>query len=32
MQALTLKNEWIINLSHFLIFHGRQVCDARKPN
>jgi len=31
LQALTPQAEWI-NLSHLLIFHGRQVCDARKPN
>lgn len=31
LQAITPKAEWI-NLSHLLIFHGRQVCDARKPN
>ena len=30
LMKLTPKNEWI-NLSHLLIFHGRQVCDARKP-
>lgn len=30
LQALTPRAEWI-NLSHLLIFHGRQVCDARKP-
>lgn len=30
LQALTPRDEWI-NLSHLLIFHGRQVCDARKP-
>lgn len=30
LQAITPKAEWI-NLSHLLIFHGRQVCDARKP-
>jgi endonuclease-3 len=24
------KNEWII-LSHYLIFHGRQICKARRP-
>lgn len=31
LQAITPQAEWI-NLSHLLIFHGRQVCDARKPN
>jgi len=31
LQAITPRAEWI-NLSHLLIFHGRQVCDARKPN
>lgn len=30
LQQLTPPDEWI-NLSHLLIFHGRQVCDARKP-
>jgi endonuclease III len=30
LQAITPRSEWI-NLSHRLIFHGRQVCDARKP-
>jgi endonuclease-3 len=25
------REEWI-NFSHRLIFHGRQVCTARKPN
>lgn len=30
LQAITPTSEWI-NLSHLLIFHGRQVCDARKP-
>ncbi len=30
LQAITPKAEWI-NLSQFLIFHGRHVCDARKP-
>lgn len=29
--AITPREEWI-NLSHLLIFHGRRVCDARKPN
>ena len=30
LQQITPTSEWI-NLSHLLIFHGRQVCDARKP-
>jgi endonuclease III len=30
LQAITPQDEWIV-LSHLLIFHGRQVCDARKP-
>jgi endonuclease III len=30
LQAITPRSEWI-NLSHLLIFHGRQLCDARKP-
>lgn len=30
LMKLVPKDEWI-NLSHLLIFHGRQVCDARKP-
>ncbi len=30
LMALVPQDEWI-NLSHLLIFHGRQVCDARKP-
>ena len=30
LQALIPRGEWI-DLSHLLIFHGRQVCDARKP-
>ena len=29
--AITPQDEWI-DLSHLLIFHGRRVCDARKPN
>ncbi len=29
--AITPREEWI-DLSHLLIFHGRRVCDARKPN
>lgn len=31
LQAITPREEWIA-LSHLLIFHGRRVCDARKPN
>ncbi len=31
LMALTPPAEWI-DLSHLLIFHGRRVCDARKPN
>lgn len=30
LQAITPRSEWI-NLSHLLIFHGRTICDARKP-
>jgi len=30
LMALAPQNEWI-DLSQLLIFHGRQVCDARKP-
>ena len=30
LMALTPQEEWI-DLSHLLIFHGRRVCDARKP-
>lgn len=30
LMKITPQREWI-NLSHLLIFHGRQVCDARKP-
>lgn len=30
LMKITPQEEWI-NLSHLLIFHGRQVCDARKP-
>jgi endonuclease-3 len=29
--AITPRSEWI-ELAHLLIFHGRRVCDARKPN
>jgi len=31
LMALLPNSEWI-NFSHTLILHGRQVCDARKPN
>ncbi|GIV75697.1 endonuclease III [Litorilinea aerophila] len=30
LQALVPREEWI-DISHLLIFHGRQVCSARKP-
>ena len=30
LMAMTPQAEWI-DLSHLLIFHGRRVCDARKP-
>lgn len=30
LQALVPKNEWVM-FSHWLIFHGRQVCHARNP-
>jgi endonuclease III len=30
LMAITPRDEWI-DLSHLLIFHGRRVCDARKP-
>lgn len=30
LMAITPKREWG-NISHFLIFHGRRVCQARKP-
>lgn len=30
LMALTPRSAWI-DLSHLLIFHGRRVCDARKP-
>jgi endonuclease-3 len=29
--ALTPREEWI-DLAHLLIFQGRRVCDAKKPN
>ncbi len=31
LMALAPREEWIM-LSHLLIFHGRRVCFARKPN
>ncbi len=31
LMALAPQTEWI-DLSHLLIFHGRRVCAARKPN
>lgn len=31
LMALAPREEWI-DLSHLLIFHGRRVCDAKKPN
>lgn len=30
LQALVPKKQWVI-FSHWLIFHGRQICHARKP-
>jgi endonuclease-3 len=30
LMAITPKNEWGI-LSHLLIFHGRKICQAKKP-
>ena len=30
LMAITPRADWI-DLSHLLIFHGRRVCDARKP-
>lgn len=30
LQALVPKKHWIM-FSHWLIFHGRQICQARKP-
>ena len=30
LMAMTPQSDWI-DLSHLLIFHGRRVCDARKP-
>jgi endonuclease-3 len=31
LMALTPQDEWI-DVSHLLIWHGRRVCNARKPN
>lgn len=31
LMAITPKEEWG-NLSHLLIFHGRRICQAKKPN
>ena len=31
LMPITPKKEWG-NLSHLLIFHGRQICQAKKPN
>lgn len=31
LMVLTPRDEWI-DLSHLLIFQGRRVCDAKKPN
>lgn len=31
LMALTPREEWI-DLSHLLLFQGRRVCDAKKPN
>jgi len=31
LMAITPKGEWG-NLSHLLIFHGRKICQAKKPN
>ena len=31
LMALTPREEWIV-LSHLMVFHGRRVCNARKPN
>lgn len=30
LQTLVPKKHWVM-LSHWLIFHGRQICNARKP-
>ncbi|MGD0883421.1 MAG: endonuclease III [Thermodesulfovibrionales bacterium] len=31
LMEITPKGEWA-NLSHLLIFHGRKICQAKKPN
>jgi endonuclease III len=31
LMALVPRSEWI-DISHLLIFHGRRICDARKPD
>jgi endonuclease-3 len=31
LMEITTKSEWG-NLSHLLIFHGRKICQAKKPN
>jgi endonuclease-3 len=31
LMAITPKREWG-TLSHLLIFHGRKICQAKKPN
>lgn len=31
LMAITPKEEWG-NMNHLLIFHGRRICQARKPN
>ncbi len=31
LMALTPQDEWV-DLAHLLIFHGRRVCNARKPD
>ena len=31
LMELTPRDEWV-DLGHLLIFHGRRVCNARKPN
>ena len=31
LMSITPKREWC-NLSHLLIFHGREICQAKKPN
>ncbi len=30
LQTLISKNDWVL-ISHLLIFHGRQICKARRP-